>query len=239
MRVTAALITKATAHLADATNGGYKSLTGGSNTGRPGTTWSANFDQRIFDSARGENRAALAFFLGVMREFGVMTPEWNEVWADLAISFPGTQKWLERGQVDAQKQKTVIARKAVENTAPTPRRVTSSTQDLNDETGYDGTNWATYSVEVWITNDSSFFDTAQNYARFDETGEQLAQYVDRLLFDRAALAPEERRRITRDDVHTLKLVAGDLTRDGDSTPAREALKRADWKRIGASLTDGQ
>jgi hypothetical protein len=124
-------------------------------------------------------------------------------------------------------------------TAPQPRRVESSSQDLTSETAWDGTNYPTHMVEVWIMNDGKFIDIARNFARFDETGKQLGEYLGRVLFDRRALPAEERRWITRDTAHTLDLVAGDLTQDGDDTPAREALKRVDWKRIASSLTDGQ
>lgn len=117
-------------------------------------------------------------------------------------------------------------------TGPTP-----TTEQPAEGGPYDGQNWATHSVLVWVENDSSFVDTARSYARFDETGEQLGQYIDRLLFDRSALAPKERNRITADNARTLKLVAGDLTQEGDDTPAREALKRVNWRYIAAQLTD--
>ncbi|MFJ4902950.1 hypothetical protein [Streptomyces sp. NPDC088727] len=111
MRVTAAQINKAVAHIADATNGEYKVTTGGSNTGRPGNTWAANAEQTIFDSARGENRDALAFFLGVMKGYGILAEKWVEAWSDLALDFDGTGTWFERGQVEASRHKKFEAAK--------------------------------------------------------------------------------------------------------------------------------
>ncbi|WP_428957866.1 hypothetical protein [Streptomyces sp. cg35] len=123
---------------------------------------------------------------------------------------------------------------------PELRRVESSSQDLDSETGYDGTNWPTHAVELWIMNDGKFIDTARNFARFDESGKQLAEYITRLLTDRDALPVEERRRITLDDTHTLGLVADDLTRQGSgSATTTEALASIDWTRIAGTLTDGE
>lgn len=139
-------------------------------------------------------------------------------------------------QISAQqKADEEFEEEAEEETAPEPRRVESSSQDLTAENAYGGQNWATHSVAVWIENDGSFADTALNYARMDNTGGQLGDYIGRLLFDRDALAYEERRRLTRDDVHNLGLVADDLTQDGDDTPAREALKRVNWEYVAAAL----
>jgi hypothetical protein len=249
MRITSAKVTKAIAHIAKATEGDYRAQVGGSRVKESGTRYVAAEQQVVYDSALGENRDALAFFLGVMDGYGILAGEWAE-WRD-ALNADEYAKHFDNGREDARRMKIATERQAAKRAedhavfieeqprinAELDRRVESSSQDPTSETAYEGQNWATHSVEVWITNDSTFFYTAQNYARYDETGEQLGQYIDRLLFARPELPAEERRRITRDDAHTLKLVAGDLTRDDDTTPAREALKRVNWKYIAASLTD--
>ncbi|MDQ1041508.1 hypothetical protein QFZ75_008010 [Streptomyces sp. V3I8] len=262
MRVTAAKIRQATAHIEEATGGGYKSLTGGSNTGRTGTTFSANFETRIFDSARGENRQALAFFLGVMQEFGILTDEWAEVRADLAIGFADTQTWFERGQYDAQKQKTVIARKAraaaeadkeairdkarpIEERraafrrhnrrtgSAAPRSVESSSQDLDDETGYNGTNWPTHTIDVWINNDHKVYEDAVNHSRV--SADSLRDYVEKVLFDLYALPVDVRKRLTQTDAHGHANVRSSLAREDDATDPREAFTRVDWEYVRSSL----
>lgn len=102
---------------------------------------------------------------------------------------------------------------------------------------YDGQNWATHSIAVWIANDESFYDTAANYAKLDETGEELRGYLTRLLFRRHELAYPELRRLTRDDLHTLGLVVGvgGLVQEGDPTPTREAFATVDWGYVRAEL----
>lgn len=251
MRVTAAKIIKAIDHISAATDGAYQAQAGGSYVKESGTRYVAAAQQIVYDSSLGENRAALAFFLGVMDGYGILTGEWAD-WRE-ALNTPAYGKHFDNGREDARQMKRFTEVKAAKRAADHAafveeelrvreelgKRVESSSQDLTSETAYDGQNWVTHSIEVWIMNDSTFFYTAQNYARFDETGTQLGEYVDRLLFDRAALPGEERRRITRDDAHTLSLVAADLTQEGDGTPAREALKRVNWKHIAACLTDGQ
>lgn len=258
MRVTVQLVNKITTHLDTISKGEYRVPTGGSTTGHPGSKWTARAQTRTFDSALGENRSALAFFLGVLDHYKGVSGEWAETRDSLADTMSSFATWFERGQdegrqnkrfAEAREKRAAEKDKAIQRhnrsqttegtTLAEPRRVKSSSQDLDSETGYDGTNWPTHSVELWIMNDSSFIDTARNYARFDETGEQLGKYISRLLVARHELVGEELKRITRDDLHTLTLVAGDLTRENDSTPAAEALKQVDWKWIARSLTDGE
>lgn len=112
---------------------------------------------------------------------------------------------------------------------PEPRRVESSGQDLSSETGYDEQNWATHSIRVWIENDSSFNGIALELVRNDETGLELRDYLHRLLFARASLAYLERRDLTRADLGTLRLVAG------ETTPAHEVFDTINWKYVRASL----
>lgn len=100
---------------------------------------------------------------------------------------------------------------------------------------YDGQNWPTHSISVWIENDSIFVDTALNYAKMDETGYGLRKYVYRLLFDRNALALQERHRLTRDAVRTLDAVVGELGLDGEGVTALEAFGTVNWKYVRDDL----
>lgn len=94
-------------------------------------------------------------------------------------------------------------------------------------------DWATMAVCLWIENDSSFHDTATNYAEYGT--EDLRGHLTRLLFDRDLLADVERSRLTRDDLHTLSLVIDDLASGEDGTTAREAFDAVNWDYISASL----
>jgi hypothetical protein len=100
---------------------------------------------------------------------------------------------------------------------------------------YDGQDWATHGVSVWITNDGSFYDTACNFAKMDETGSQLRDYLFRLLFARESLADQERKRLTADDMHTLRLVVADLDDNQHGATAREMFDRVNWAEIRSDL----
>ncbi|MFJ4902949.1 hypothetical protein [Streptomyces sp. NPDC088727] len=153
---------------------------------------------------------------------------------------PGTAEvFYADGTTDLIKSSDLLCvERPIKGAEPAPHRIESSAQDLTDETGYNGTNWPTHTVDVWIQNDGKFLDTASNYAKIDETGAQLRDYLHRLLFNRSGLACEELRRITGDDRHTLGLVADSLTRDTDDTDtAQQAFARIDWEYLRASLLD--
>jgi hypothetical protein len=233
MRVTSTRVLKAIEFIATTTDGAYRAQAGGSLRKESGTRYIAAVQQIVYDSTLGENRAALAFFLGVMDGYGILTGEWAD-WRE-NLSADEYTKHFNDGRHDARAMKRVTSQKKEQTTMPEPRRVESSSQDLTSETAYNGTSWATHSVSLWIENDSSFYDTACNFAKLDDTGQELRGYVFRLLFDRDALAYEERKRLTRDDVHTLRLVVGDLTAESDDTPAREAFDKVDWARVRADL----
>jgi hypothetical protein len=106
---------------------------------------------------------------------------------------------------------------------------------MSTEGVYDGQNWPTHSIAVWVENDVRFAETARNYARLDETGAELRGYMHRLLFDRGALASEERRRLTRDSVRTLDAVVGELPDGGDGASPQEAFDTVNWQYVCAEL----
>lgn len=116
---------------------------------------------------------------------------------------------------------------------PTPRRVTSSAQDLTDETGYNGTNWPTYQVDLWLANDASVLEDATNHARMSP--ESLREYVETLLFNRGALPEVARKRLTRTNAHDFDNVRDSLAREIDGTTPRQAFDRIDWDYLRASL----
>ncbi|MFE0472715.1 hypothetical protein ACFW2V_13970 [Streptomyces sp. NPDC058947] len=100
---------------------------------------------------------------------------------------------------------------------------------------YDGQNWPTHHLALWIANDGTFTDTASNYAKLDENGEELRKYMQRLLFDRSSLAEPEQRRLTRDDVRTLNMVTGDLAQDDENLSARKAFDKVNWRHVREEL----
>jgi hypothetical protein len=105
-----------------------------------------------------------------------------------------------------------------------------------NEGPYDGQNWPTHSISVWIENDSRFFDTACNYAKLDETGEEVRAYLTRLLFDRTSLSAEERRRLTCDAVRLLDEVSGALADHDDTLSVLEAFGQVNWQYVRLGLT---
>lgn len=104
-----------------------------------------------------------------------------------------------------------------------------------EEGPYDGQNWPTHSVVVWIMNDAQFYETAVNYARLDEDGAELRGHLTRLLFDRDLLAEQEWRRLTPDNRRTLDLVVGSLSPEKGLRSQREAFGTVNWKYVQAAL----
>lgn len=100
---------------------------------------------------------------------------------------------------------------------------------------YDGQNWPTHHLALWIANDGTFADTASNYAKLDETGEELRAYVERLLFDRNSLAVPERRHLTRDNARTLDMVMDGLADEDENSSARHAFAQVNWQHVRAEL----
>ncbi|MEV5568350.1 hypothetical protein AB0L54_36685, partial [Streptomyces sp. NPDC052196] len=140
MRITSAKIITAIDYITKETEGAYKAQMGGSDVKESGTRYIAAAQQIVYDSSLGENRAALAFFLGVMDGYGILNGEWAD-WRD-ALNTDEYAKHFDSGREDARQMKAFTTRKQQ------GRRVESSSQDLASETCYDGTNWATHSVEV-------------------------------------------------------------------------------------------
>lgn len=115
MRVTSARVIKAIETIAKATEGAYLAQAGGSRLKESGTRYVAAAQQIVYDSALGENRDALAFFLGVMDGYGILTGEWAE-WRD-ALNADEYSKHFDNGREDARQMKNAAARKRAEAAA--------------------------------------------------------------------------------------------------------------------------
>lgn len=115
MRVTSAKVTQAVTHIAKATEDAYRAQVGGSRLKESGTRYVAAAQQIVFDSTLGENRDALAFFLGVMDGYGVLTKEWAD-WRE-ALNADEYAKHFDNGREDARQIKAIALRKREEAAA--------------------------------------------------------------------------------------------------------------------------
>ncbi|MGW1436783.1 hypothetical protein ACWD7M_16230 [Streptomyces griseus] len=285
MRVTAKIVNAVVQQATTATDGRITATHGAGYHGI-GDRWTLTLTgkaakQYVWLSAQGENRAAAAFFTGVL---AVYADELTGTALAAHTALSGNDvfdEWFSKGQSVALSAKRAegIEKERAEHEAiaadkatmrdeslpieerraafrrhnrrgnpfyegqtgtvtaePTPRRVESSSQDLTDETGYNGTNWPTHTVDVWLQNDGKVIEDATNHARV--SADSLSDYVGKLLFDVHGLPSIARERLTQTDAHTFANVREGLVRDIDGTgTAQEAFKRIDWEYVRASLLD--
>jgi hypothetical protein len=102
--------------------------------------------------------------------------------------------------------------------AATPRRVEGGP--------YDGQNFATHSVAVWITNDGTFIEDARNAARAGE--DELRDHLRPVVF-----GPRAHR--SADDRHTIALIRDSLSEAADGRDASEGFDAINWAYVRAEL----
>lgn len=91
---------------------------------------------------------------------------------------------------------------------------------------YDGQNYATHSVAVWITSDGKFIEDARNAARAGET--ELRDHLRPVIF-----GPRAHR--SADDRHTIALIRDGLSEAADSGEAADGFDAINWAYVRASL----
>jgi hypothetical protein len=91
---------------------------------------------------------------------------------------------------------------------------------------YDGQNFATHSIAVWIISDGTFIEDARNAARAGET--ELRDHLRPLIF-----GPMAHR--SADDRHTFTVIREGLSDAADGGEPSEGFDKINWEYVRAAL----